>query len=169
MITGWNWKEISTQNSGIYLFKAGVLLQELRLYAQEVWEACERAFLEGIQLSQNETFVPDMEHIPEISIDQAVMERSKCLKMVALNAGWSDIGTIESLGTQLRSTSEGNTERPGLLHVNASGNTIIAGKKTIALIDVHDLIIIETDDSLFISKKGTSHKVKQLFKKDGVS
>lgn len=147
-------------NSGIYLFKAGVLLEELQTHAPRIREACEQVYLNRVRLTENQIYFPGMYDIPEESIDRAVMERSGRLKMVILEARWSDLGSFETLAALLPLNKEGNTDRPGLLYVDSSNNVVMAEKKLVALIDVDDLMIIETDEALLVCRKGSSYKIK---------
>ena len=81
-------------NSGMFCFKAGVLLDELKAFVPEVyaksklvWDANTNGNLD-LNLSLD---------IPSISIDYAVMERSKKIKVVSASFSWSDLGSFESV------------------------------------------------------------------------
>lgn len=89
--SNWFW------NSGIYCFKAGVLLDELRHYSPSIWESCKSVYQQEKVLAFNQFSYPGMDCIYEESIDRAVMQKSSRLKMVLLGTGWSDLGSFEEL------------------------------------------------------------------------
>ncbi len=196
-------------NSGMFCFKAGVLLEELSLHAPEVHDACARAVQAdsagtafapppaaspnsqpGRQFWQPQTEL--MEAIPSVSIDYAVMEHSNRITVLPCSFGWSDLGSLDSLYEYYRSPESGNenaltrtsgdnlfvsapqasapqppntphTATP--IHIDAQRNMVITQqhpKKQIALIDIDDLIVVETEDALLISRQGSGQKVKQV-------
>ncbi len=144
-------------NSGMFCFKAGVFLDELKKYSPEIYDSCKLAFTNKI--IQNSTFKiqhSDMETIPNESIDYAVMEKSDIVKVVPSSIGWSDLGSFESLENEIESNK-------AVIEVD-SNNNFVSSTKQVALIDINELIIIDTPDALLISKKGSSQKVKEVVK-----
>lgn len=153
-------------NSGMFMFKAGVFLEELKKYSPEVYSLSKKAF----ENSKNENNLirinhEDMANIPEDSIDYAVMEKSKLVKVIPSNIDWSDLGSFDSLYEELERDEDNNTLNSNHISVNSKNNLIYSNEKTIATIDIEDLIIIDSDDALLISKKGSSQKVKEVVKK----
>jgi len=153
-------------NSGMFMFKAGVFLEELKKYSPEVYNSCKKAF----ENSKNESNLirishEDMANIPEDSIDYAVMEKSSVVKVVPSNINWSDLGSFDSLYDELEKDEDSNTLNSNHISVNSKNNLVYSNEKTIATIDIEDLIIIDSDDALLISKKGSSQKVKEVVKK----
>lgn len=134
-------------NSGMFCFKAGVFLSELQKYAPQVHEACKHAYEGSSHDGMIRIKHDDMLAIPEDSIDYAVMEKSDKVKVVPSPIGWSDVGSFDALAEELP---------------NDQKNNFILSDKTVSLIDVEDLIIVDTDDALLISKKGSSQKVKEI-------
>lgn len=135
-------------NSGMFCFKAGVFLEELQKYSPEIFETSKIAFNnKKTDLSTFRIQHTDMAAIPEISIDYAVMEKSSKVKVVYSDIGWSDVGSFDALAEELP---------------NDEHNNFIIANKPITLIDIEDLIVIDTEDALLISKKGSSQKVKEV-------
>jgi len=150
-------------NSGVFVFKAGVFLDQMKIFAPEIFEACKLAF----DNAKKDEFdikidVIDMQNIPQNSIDYAVMEKSDIVKMVSLDASWSDLGSFDSLDEQLQKDIDGNTINGDLVQINSHNNLVLSSGKKIALIDVDDLTIVDTKDALLISKKSSSQKVKNI-------
>lgn len=134
-------------NSGMFCFKAGVFLSELEAYAPQIFLTCKKAYEHAKSDGIIRILHDDMLAIPEDSIDYAVMEKSKKVKVVPSDIGWSDVGSFDALCQEL--DNDGN-------------NNFIMSPKHVSLIDVHDLIVIDTEDALLISQKGCSQKVKEI-------
>lgn len=162
-------------NSGMFCFKAGVFLQELETYAPEIYTqskaAYENAHNDKVNGEAREgtlgygmlrVMLDDMSAIPEESIDYAVMERSDKIKVVSADIGWSDVGSFDALDVELPKDDAGNTLSHKFLPIDARNNFVISSERTIAAVDVEDLIIVDTPDALLISQKGSSQKVKEV-------
>ncbi len=149
-------------NSGMFCFKAGVFLEELKTHAPDVYQECVATFNharrdQGIRLQ-----LEDMKMIRSESIDYAVMERSKKVNVVPSDIGWSDLGSFDSLYETLPKDNQGNTLSENVIHLGSKNNLIISDDRLISTIDVEDLMIVDTRDALVIAKKGSTQKVKDL-------
>jgi len=151
-------------NSGIFCFKAGIFLEELKKYAPTIYEKSLIAF-EAKEIVQDTIYINEekMSAIPEDSIDYAVMEKSSLVKVVFADMEWSDLGSFESLYNELPKDNNNNTCCSAHISVNAHNNFIAtSSQKPIITIDVDDLIIVESSKAVFVSKKGSSGKVKEI-------
>ncbi len=134
-------------NSGMFCFKAGTFLHELETYTPQIFLTCQTAYAHARQEAVLRIGHDDMFAIPEDSIDYAVMEKSKKVKVVPSDIGWSDVGSFDALCQELD---------------NDASNNFVMSDKHVSLIDVRDLIVIDTEDALLISQKGSSQKVKEI-------
>lgn len=149
-------------NSGMFCFKVGVFLEELRQHSPLVYETCIVAFQNATVNGMIRISHEHMLAIPEDSIDYAVMEKSSRVKVIASDMGWSDVGSFDALYEELEKNTEGNTLNQNHVSIDSTNNLIYGNQRKIATVDIHDLIIIDTGDALLISKKGSSQKVKQI-------
>ena len=138
-------------NSGMFCFKAGVLLDELKQFQPEVyekskavWEASKDGFLD-LDLSLE---------IPSISVDYAVMERSKKIKVVPASFAWSDLGSFESVYDYL--VSKGHP-------VDHNGNMVIGSEKHTVFLGLKHTIFVYTDTANLILQKASSQDVKDIY------
>jgi mannose-1-phosphate guanylyltransferase len=138
-------------NSGMFCFKAAVFLEELKIYAPEVYEKSKLAWENNIE--GNLDLNLSME-IPSISIDYAVMERSKKIKVVSSKFDWSDLGSFESVYDYLVSTGH---------FVDKNGNMVIGTTNYTAFIGVKDTIFVHTDTANLILQKEFSQDVKNVY------
>jgi mannose-1-phosphate guanylyltransferase len=166
-------------NSGMFCFKAGVFLSELKTYAPEIYNASytayENAKSDDISSGSSPGYDDmvrimheDMGAIPEDSIDYAVMEKSAKVKMVASEIGWSDMGSFDALYDELpkdenenASLSANTDETVENIAENARHNLIVSDK-LVSLVDVDDLLVVDTSDALLIAKQGSSQKIKNI-------
>lgn len=134
-------------NSGMFCFKAGLFLRELEKLSPEIFSASVHAYKHAVRNDMIRIKHEDMAAIPDNSIDYAVMEKSSCVKVIPSSMGWSDVGSFDALSEVMP---------------NDKNNNFILSNKPVNLIDVKDLIIIDTEDALLISQKGSSQKVKEI-------
>lgn len=138
-------------NSGMFCFKAGVLLEELKKYQPEVFQKS----LEAWEKSQNNLLDEEScKQIPSISIDYAVMERSKQIKVVPANFRWNDLGSFESLYDYLRSTGHLADE---------NGNMVIGTEIFTAFVGMKNCIFVHTPDAILVLQKEKSQDVKKIY------
>lgn len=153
-------------NSGMFCFKAGVFLEELKNHAPYIYEPCVIAFenkkIENATLRIQHSY---MLAIPEDSIDYAVMEKSSKVKVVPSNIAWSDVGSFDSLYDELPKDENGNSQNSNHIAIDSKNNLIYGNERKIATVDIEDCIIVDTGDALLVSKKGSSQKVKQVVEK----
>ena len=149
-------------NSGMFMFKAGVFLDELEKYSAKIYEtskiALENASKDGIVRIKHD----DMANIPEDSIDYAVMEKSDIVKVIPSDIAWSDVGSFDALYEELPKDENGNTLNDKHISIDSKNNLIYGKDRVIATVDMEDCIIVDTGDAILISKKGSSQKVKKV-------
>ena len=150
-------------NSGMFMFKAKTFLNEIEIYSRDIFSTSKNAF-ENKENEENVIKIKKhfMEKIPANSIDYAVMEKSKKIKIVNFDMDWSDLGSFEAIYNISNPDDNGNVYPPKNILQGSKNNLLISSGKQIVLIDVNDLIIVDTNDAILISKKGSSHKVKEL-------
>ena len=151
-------------NSGMFMFKVGVFLSELKRQSPKIYEACVQAYKNSMTENSIRIKLEDMQEIPEDSIDYAVMEHTSLAKVVSADIGWSDLGSFDSLDGELPKDMNGNTISEKSIALNSKNNLIISSDRMIVSIDVEDLAIVDTKDALLVCKKGSSQKVKQVVK-----
>jgi len=151
-------------NSGMFCFKAGVFLDELKKHSPNVYNFSLQAFNNAKKENIIRIKHEDMSVIPEDSIDYAVMEKSDKVKVVPSDIDWSDVGSFDSLFEELPKDENNNTLNEKHISIDSKNNLVYGKDKYIATIDIEDMIIVDTGDALLVSKKGSSQKVKEVVK-----
>jgi len=138
-------------NSGMFMFKAGVFLEELQKNAADIYDACTDAYCNASKdAGMIRIRAADMAAISEESIDYAVMERSAKVKVVPSDIGWSDVGSFDALSNELP---------------NDENNNLVISDKRVELIEVTDSIVVDTGDALLVAKKGHSQDVREVVRR----
>jgi len=139
-------------NSGMFCFKASVFLEELKYFEPMIFEASKKAW----ESSDNGFLSKELSmQIPSMSIDYALMERSRKLKVVKGNFDWSDLGSFESVYDYLKSTGH---------EVDSNGNMVIGSDTYTVFLGVKNTIFVHTDDANLILQKDNSQDVKKIYK-----
>ncbi len=155
-------------NSGIFCFKVSTFLAELEMYSPDILTAARVAFEKSECGGENHPIRIDldlMKKIPSNSIDYAVMENSKKVKVVASDIGWSDLGSFDSLYHELPTDEKGNNENPKHLSIDSKNSLVIGSQRTVATIDLDNMLIVDTPDALLVAPLSSSQKVKQVVEK----
>jgi len=150
-------------NSGMFMFRADTLINELSAYAPKVVETAKRAIDNA---TQDFDFIhlerQSFELSPSASIDCELMERSDNVVVVPLEAQWSDVGSwsaLYSIGTK----DENNNVIDGDVFSQDTSNTYInASHHMMVTIGVRDLIIVDTPDATFVSTQDKAKEVKEV-------
>ncbi len=158
-------------NAGMFVLRASVWLAALERFRPDIFVSAHAAWQERTtDLNSLAMFVRPakelFECIPAESVDYAVME--KCpgsefsVKMVPLNAGWSDLGAWDAVWQTLP-RDEYNNAHVGDVLVTDSHNTLVhASSRLVGLVGVEDLVVIETPDAVMVANKSRSQEVKTI-------
>ncbi|CAM3323312.1 mannose-1-phosphate guanylyltransferase/mannose-6-phosphate isomerase [Escherichia coli] len=150
-------------NSGMFMFKASVYLEELKKHRPDIYEICEQT----ASLSYNDLdFIRLPKHIfqdcPSESIDFAVMEKTKNCIVRPVDIGWSDVGSWHSLWDISDKTQDGDVCKGDILTYNTKNNYIYSESALVAAVGVEDIVIVQTKDAILVSKKTEVQDVKKI-------
>jgi mannose-1-phosphate guanylyltransferase/mannose-6-phosphate isomerase len=150
-------------NSGMFVFRADVLLAEMDRHTPGLVGACRAALatakrdLDFVRLDASA-----FEKAKNISIDYAVMEKTDKAAVVACDIGWSDVGAWSSLWALHQRDDTGNAVQ-GDVVVHDSHNSFVRSEKGLtALVGVHDLVVVVTEDAVLVADKGRAQDVKSI-------
>ena len=153
-------------NSGIFLFKASVFLKELEKFEPEILRICRNSLKNGTRdfdffRVNQEAF----EECPNQPIDIAVMEKTTLGSVLTLKAGWDDIGSWKSVWKNSKKDDKGNALKGNVIIEDSKNCYLRSEDRLIVGINIKDLVIVETNDAVLISKNDSTQKVKQILKK----
>jgi mannose-1-phosphate guanylyltransferase/mannose-6-phosphate isomerase len=150
-------------NSGMFAFRASVLLQEMERLAPGMLEPVRAAVQDGN--GDDTAFKLDsiaFATCPSDSIDYAVMERTDSLVAVPLDAGWSDVGAWDAVWDIATKCPDGNS-RIGDVLIEDSRNCLVhSTNRLVATIGLDNIIVIETADAVLVVHKDHTQDVKRV-------
>jgi mannose-1-phosphate guanylyltransferase/mannose-6-phosphate isomerase len=149
-------------NSGMFLFSASRLLEELRAQAPDILEVCEQAVgaarEEGGALRLGAAFA----RCPANSLDYAVMEKTASGAVVPLAAGWSDVGSWAALHDVSPRDAQGNTASGDAMLESCRNTYISAGSRLVAAVGLDDVVVVETEDAVLVLRRDRAQDVKKI-------
>ncbi len=156
-------------NAGIFMFRAGVMLEELARHAPETLQAAEEAFEKATVDMFADVPAVMLEELAfraapaDIPVDTAIMERTARGAVVRCEGiGWSDIGSLSALHEIDRNKDENGNALSGPVVSIGSSNTLAyaRGGRKVVLIGLEDLIVIDDDDAVLVARMSQAQKVK---------
>jgi len=153
-------------NSGMFVFKAGRYLSELRNFAPDILEACTASYqaakadLDFVRIDKAEFIKCRNE-----SIDYAVMEKTQDALVLPIDVGWSDVGSWSSLFDALPADEEGNVLQGDVLTHDTHDCYVHSTSRLVAAVGMEDHIIVETKDAILVAPKDRVQDVKDLVAK----
>ncbi|WP_373321453.1 mannose-1-phosphate guanylyltransferase/mannose-6-phosphate isomerase [Vogesella indigofera] len=151
-------------NSGMFMFRASALIDELTKFSPEIVAACSAA-LDGASADLDflRLDATAFAQSPEDSIDYAVMEKTDKAVVVPLSAGWSDVGSWSALWEVAEKNVDGNVLKGDVLAVDSQNSYLhSANGRLVAAVGVADLVVVDTDDAVMVAHKGQVQRVKKI-------
>jgi len=150
-------------NSGMFMFKASIYLQELEKFEPEILTSCKKSYQteykdkDFIRLNNDEFC-----QCPEQSVDYAVMENTKDGVMVPLDANWSDIGSWDALWGAKNKDKNGNVSEGDVVLDEVKNTYTYSSNRLVSVIGTSDLVIVDTQDALLVANKKYSQNIKNI-------
>ncbi len=152
-----------TWNSGMFVFKAQVIINEIKKYNPEIIEFCTKSINnknEDIYFEKIDSGI--FNNCPNISIDKSVMEKTNLAVVMPIDIGWSDIGGWKSFWENSLKDKNGNVLLGDAVEKSCKNNLILSENKLVIGIGINDSIIIETNDAVLVANKNYSEEVRFL-------
>ncbi len=146
-------------NSGMFVFKASVMMAELKKYEMDIYNIMKLA-----DISSQTPTIPyqDFKDMPDISIDYAVMEHTKKLAMIPLECDWKDVGSWEAIYDISEKDDNGNYIMGNVLDLDSRDSMVYSTSKLITTIGLKDTVVVETEDAVLVCDRHRSHEVKKI-------
>lgn len=148
-------------NAGIFIFRSSRMLSSFEEYAPGIYNSVIKIVNSSAFEKSLNSIYPKIE---SISIDYAVMEKTKDILCVEGNFEWCDVGSWESFECILKKDKSGNIIKSGNFVGLDVRNSIILGEndKLIGAVGVDGLIIVQTKDAILVCAKNKAQQVKSL-------
>ena len=153
-------------NSGMFLFRAGLYLEELERFRPDILEPCRKAVQQGRK--DLDFFRLDEQSFsasPSESIDYAVMEKSDSSGVVPLDAGWSDVGSWSALWELDTKDEHDNATHGDVMLFDTRNSIVHADSRLVATVGIDGLVVIETKDAVLVADKSKAQDVKDIIER----
>ncbi len=153
-------------NSGMFMFKASTILQELALFAPEMLKNCQLAVdkaatdLDFVRLDKESFSACHSD-----SIDYAVMEKTDKAMVIPLDAGWSDVGSWSSLWENHDKDRDNNVSIGDVILEKVTNSYIHSEHRLVSVLGVDNLVVVETPDAVMIADKHQAENIKTIVSK----
>jgi len=151
-------------NSGMFVWTVSAVMRALSIWLPDLFRGL-REIEEALETDRERDVVDHVyRSIDPISIDHGVMEKANNILLARGDFGWSDVGSWDALWEVAIKDEAGNAVKGNtpFVGINARNSLVRGSGKLIALVGVEDLIVVETDDSLLICRRGASQDVKKV-------
>ena len=161
-------------NAGMFVLKASVWLAALDKFRPDIANATRAAWA---RRCTDAKFVrpgqAEFAAVPSESVDYAVME--KCpgsefdIRMVALDAGWNDLGAWEAVWQVAPKDAHGNASVGDVIVKDSSNTLVHATSRLVSTVGLHNMVVIETPDAVLVASRERSQDVKLIVNQLGAS
>lgn len=139
-------------NAGIFMWKASVFMQLLETHLPDLYA--------GLQADDVRENYADL---PSVSVDYGIMEKvGSQIRVLKATFNWNDIGSWEAIRGFWSTDENENASDSNVIALNSTGNTVYSKDKLVALLDVDDVIVVDSKDALLIAKRSSDQKIKKL-------
>ncbi|MFH1269713.1 MAG: sugar phosphate nucleotidyltransferase [Candidatus Omnitrophota bacterium] len=142
-------------NSGIFIFSARVMLNEIKKFMPGAY---------GIltQVKDKKDFIRLWHKLPSISLDYAIMEKTKKIVLLPLDCGWVDVGSWGALGEIAKKDKNGNILRGKIIDIGSRDTMVWSDRRMIATLGLDGIIIVDTQDALLVCRKDMSQDIRRI-------
>ena len=152
-----------TWNSGIFMFQANTILKELQEFEPNIVKQCQSSLEKKLfDLDFQRLDKDSFRNCPNISIDVAVMERTKNALVFPLDVGWSDVGSWDFVWKISKADSSGNVKHGNIIDKDTKNSYLYSQSRMIATLGLNNMIIVETRDAILVADKEYSQEVKDI-------
>ena len=158
-------------NTGVFVWRADVILSSIKVHAPKIWENLEKIKPQIGTIKQSETIEKEYKEMPLISIDYAVAEKADNFVVVAGDFFWTDIGDWREVWANSKKDSKSNVvisgDEPGgdLINIGTSDTLVHTDGRTVAIVGLDNIIVVDTKDALLICSKSHAQAVKKVVEK----
>jgi mannose-1-phosphate guanylyltransferase len=151
--------------SGHYAWNAGVFVWRVPAFLAEADRQAPAlaAFVREFPAGDPTAYLAErFPQLPKISVDYAIMEKAARVETILAEYDWDDVGLWTALPAHLPQDAAGNTVRGAVATVDARNNIALSNGRTIALVGVSDLVVVETADAVLVCRRDAVQEIKKL-------
>ena len=140
-------------NAGIYIGQFNTLLEEFAAYLPEIHQYIAAGY---------DSYLESYSQLPNISLDYGIAEKSRRMAVVPGDFGWSDLGSWDALAQLHPADTDKNTIIGDAVLKDSKNCLVRQNDKTIVLCGVENLLVVETEQTIFIADRNISREIKDI-------
>lgn len=154
-----------TWNSGMFIWKVSTILKKMQEFVPDIYESL-LVIGDSMNTPEEKSVINEIyPKIRSISIDYAVMEPSSLkgdVLVIPADCGWHDVGSWDMLNVIQKSDDNGNITLGDIVAIDTKNSTIYSSSRTVAVVGVDNLVIVETPDAVMVCNKDQAQDVKKI-------
>lgn len=150
-------------NSGMFVWRASVILAEIEQYLPEVYRVVQDIVAEShVAGTFQQAVEKHFSAMPSISIDYGVLEKSSHVSLTPCDIGWNDVGSWHAVHEIADKDADGNALQGNVIAIGCKNSLIRAEKRLVAAIGLENLCVVETADAILISRSDQTQRVREV-------
>jgi mannose-1-phosphate guanylyltransferase len=149
-------------NSGMFVWRVDSILQSFQEFLPEIWDSLENIKGAIGKSVWDAVLTVEWATLRSISIDYGVMEKAQNVFVVRVDFSWNDVGSWDAVHEMRKKDKDRNVSKGEVIFYGSENNLVFANGKTVAMVGVDDLVVIDTKDALLIIPRGQTERVKEL-------
>ncbi len=142
-------------NGGIFIFKSSLILDEIMRFLPAAYKIITK-------INRKNNLKKLWHRLPALSIDYAIMEKTKKIMVLIADCGWKDLGSLETMSEILKKDRNGNIFRGNCIDIGSTNTFVWAEDKVVGTLGLNNMIIVETKDAVLVSPKDRAQEVKKI-------
>lgn len=152
-------------NSGMFVWKASLILEKLREYAPDIYSELEKIGEAMNTPAEQEVLHEVYPNIRKMSIDYAVMEPSASngdVVVIPCDCGWNDVGSWDMMSVLNKCDVHGNVTAGDITAIDVKNSVIYSTGRAVTVLGVESMVIVETEDAVMVCPKSRAQEVKRI-------
>lgn len=149
-------------NSGMFVWRVDSILQSFQDFLPEIWDSLDNIKGAIGQSVWDSVLTVEWATLRSISIDYGIMEKARNVYVVRVDFAWNDVGSWDAVHEMREKDTSQNVTRGDVIFHESENNLVYADGKTVAIVGIDDLVVIDTEDALLIIPRGQTERVKEL-------
>jgi mannose-1-phosphate guanylyltransferase len=149
-------------NSGMFMWTTEVILGEISTHLPDLHSVLGRIAGEMGTRSLPEVLKEHYSQAPSISIDYGIMEKASDVVVMKAEFDWNDVGSWEFMRDVYPADDDGNVAVGDHVLIDASGNTIVSPDRSVAVLGVDDIVVVDGGDTVLVCRRDRAQEVKKI-------
>ncbi|MCM8780896.1 MAG: sugar phosphate nucleotidyltransferase, partial [Candidatus Omnitrophica bacterium] len=143
-------------NSGIFIFSAKVILNEIKKYAPSIYRLV-------MKLRTAQDISKLWSRLPSVSIDYGIMEKTNLGVVLPCNCGWLDLGSWATIEDLLKKNKNGNIFKGNCIDLGSQDTLVWSEKGLVATLGLNSMVVVNTKDAILVCAKDRLQDIKKIF------